>query len=60
MKVYMETVLVNNTKYDVLVEEEDRLVRLLFIISQLFSDKYKKHHCFLTNMKFYKQRLNFS
>ena len=43
MKVYMETVLVNNTKYDVLVEEEDRLVRLLFIISQLFSDKYKKH-----------------
>ena len=50
MKVYMETVLVNNTKYDVLVEEEDRLVRLLFIISQLFSDKYKRHNCFLTNI----------
>ena len=29
MKVYMETVVVNNTKYDVLVEEEARLVRLL-------------------------------
>ena len=50
MKVYMETVLVNNTKYDVLVEDEDRLVRLSSIISQLFSDKYKKHNCFLTNI----------
>ena len=30
MKVYMETVLVNNTEYDVLVEEEARLIRFLF------------------------------
>ena len=30
MKVYMETVVVNNTEYDVLVEEEARLIRFLF------------------------------
>ena len=38
-KVYMETVVVNNTKYDVLVEEEARLVRFSF------SDKHGDDDC---------------
>ena len=38
-KVYMETVVVNNTKYDVLVEEEARLVRFSL------SDKHGDDDC---------------
>ena len=39
MQVYMETVVVNNTEYDVLVEEEARLIRFFFVHPNSFSDQ---------------------